>query len=455
MNINPTHYDMKQTVLLLLALAGSAMTPAAAQTTAAFAQPTDPTVKPARVSDATDAGQLYENPIGLRCLGNITVSEPPFPAASYVSRNPMNEGAFYWAPKDATLKYVNRRGVSGTWSVPGAAEETFTGVDLTAVYPTVGTYDFPTLTIGSESYQAPVKLKIGGIAELCHADTREWLTTYALGERPFDSNHGWLGGTNTLGIAGVGNLYMTSLEEGYLDAVNVYLPAKPSRHAADAKIRVRVWMPSITDTGMVLTNLPLDGDYISMSDFKTSEDGVWVPVQGGAVARLELTSPIDLYGKPYIFIDVDGFGNDPTTEDFRILMDVMPNISMEMEQWSNLLAHNSFVRMNGESDYLRPVNMFGGGFGSFMICPVIRGGETPYITGVGSIDSDDAQAVTVYGRIISVRCDGNAALYSLDGRKCLESTAEDGEAVLDASSLAAGVYIVSNGRAAGKRIILK
>lgn len=74
---------------------------------------------------------------------------------------------------------------------------------------------------------------MGGRAELCLADCRVWTVTYGLGTQYYDNQNGAvngsLGGTNNLNIAGVGNLYMTSLEDGFLDGVNIYLPKKTDK----------------------------------------------------------------------------------------------------------------------------------------------------------------------------------------------------------------------------------
>lgn len=50
---------------------------------------------------ATAQEAAYENPIGLRYIGTIAGNleeGDPTPVAHYATRNPMNEGAFYWIP---------------------------------------------------------------------------------------------------------------------------------------------------------------------------------------------------------------------------------------------------------------------------------------------------------------------------------------------------------------------
>lgn len=184
------------------------------------------------------------------------------------------------------------------------------------------------------------------MAELCLADCREWLKTYALGVNYYDNvngaENGSLGGTNALDIVGVGNLYMTSMEDGFIDGVNVYLPSKPTKWKNGAKIGIRLWMASLTESSIQLTGIPLEGGEIKFEDIKTADDGAWVPVKDGAVINFKCTEPIDLFGKPLIFIDVYGWSNDPKTEDFKMLMDVMPNKQMEPEFASNMLAQ--FIR---------------------------------------------------------------------------------------------------------------
>lgn len=425
----------------LLATACMATLMAAAQfadITPVLASPVDEgtNIGAARMVSATP---LYSLPQGLRNIGAIHVEEPPYPAASYPTRHRMNGKAALWAPKDARIRYSAT--VFGDWTVPGALEATASGQEIIVTYDTPGLYNFPTIvTADGTEYTAPGQIKIGDIVEISAADTREWLTTYALGEMPFDTDGGWLGGTNNRGILGVGNLYMHSLEEGYMDGVNVYMPAKPTRYAPDAKIRVRVWMPSITEYGVSLAYIPLEGDYISFDDFKTSEDGEWVPVTSGAVAQLRFPTPLDLFGKQLIFIDVDGWGTDKSTEDFRLLMDVQPNISMEIEDWSNMISHNSYVRFQGENDYLRPVMQFGGQFASFMICPILRGSEAVGVNGVTT--ENGTLNVIRQGNTVSVAAPGanSITLYNTAGIALRTLNADCYS--FDASTLATGIYML-------------
>lgn len=432
---------MKKTTLIAASCLLSLTAAAQYNTSVVLSTPADDLLTPAEVpARIVSATPLYAIPQGLRNIGAIHVEEPPYPAASYITRHRMNGKAALWAPMGSRIKYSATS--YGEWTVPGGVEAEVSGQDIVVTYDTPGLYNFPTITLSDRTeYTAPGQIKIGEMAEVCAADTREWLTTYALGEMPFDTDGGWLGGTNNRGILGVGNLYMHSLEEGFLDGVNVYLPAKPTRYAEGAKIRVRVWMPSITESYVSLANIPLEGDYISYDDFKTSEDGEWVPVSSGAVAQLRFTSPLDLFGKQLIFIDVDGWGTDKSTEDFRLLMDVQPNISMEIEDWSNMLSHNSYVRFQGENDYLRPVMQFGGGYASFMICPIFRGSEAVSVRGVED-NHNCAINVTREGNTIYVTAPEAKALtlYTVAGM-AVRTLIPEGDTI-DAHSVQSGVYLL-------------
>lgn len=287
---------------------------------------------------------------------------------------------------------------------------------------------------------------MGGVAELCLADCREFGTTYGLGTNFYDKDNGatngCLGGTNKLDIAGVGNLYMFSLEEGFLDGVNVYLTTKPTRWKPGATIRVRVWMPQLGENDILFTAVPIDGEYVKFEDIKTADDGAWVPVKDGAVIQVRFSSPIDLYGKQLLFIDVDGWSDDPATEDFHMLMDVMPNKVMAPEHASNRLAHNSFVRLNGENDYLRPVSYFGGNYGSFMICPLVRGGETP-IGAVSSIKTTERLGYRTEGSsIVLTGNDGRFEVFNISGTLCHTGKISEGKASIP--DLLPGIYVARN-----------
>ena len=401
----------------------------------------------------------YEHPTALRYIGTIQNPNPQ-PVCSFTTRNPVNNGAFMWAPVGSTVKYTDTSStspapLSWNWATTGGVLENAATQDAMINYPEVGTYNFPTLTVtypDEVSIAAPdEKLKIGGVAELCLADCREWLTTYALGVNYYDNQlgsvSGCLGGTNKLNIVGVGNLYMMSVEDGFLDGVNVYFQAKPSKWKEGAKVGIRVWMANITQYDVQLAAIPLEGDEIKFEDLKTAEDDAWVPIAGGAVAQMKCSQPIDLFGKPFIFIDVYGWSQDPSTEDLQMLMDVMPNQQMQPEDASNMLAHNSFVRLQGESDYLRPVSYFGGNYGSFMICPIIRGGETPFGASVDIVQSENdlpLDCKVEQGAVTLSGTDGSFSIFNMSGQLCTNGIITGGSCTIPAGCLAAGLYVARN-----------
>ena len=396
----------------------------------------------------------YKNPIGLRYIG--TIENPRVnPACSYLSRNPMNNQAFLWTPKGSTVMFEDSSTGSPKawkWSIEGADADRTNLQDLTVTYNTAGTYAFPSQTVtfadGDKTYTPDLKMKVGGVAELCLADTREWINTYALGVQSYGTTErGVLGGANSLGVAGVGNFYMLPGNEIFLDGVNVYLNAKPSKWPAGRKIIVSVYMSSIDpSTGSVTFTAPmqtLESAFIDNSDIKTTDDGVWVPVKNGAVIPVKFQNPVDLYGKPFIFISVSGWGTEYGKEDMAILMDVMPNVVMQPENANNLLAHNSFARLESEEDYLRPVSYYGGNYGSFMICPVIRGYETP--SGLGNIlvDPENPLRCTVSGSTVTIAgADGTYYICDIAGRIRHSGTIADGSATFDTAGMPGGVYIV-------------
>lgn len=136
----------------------------------------------------------YDIPTTLSYYGTIQQEEGiPFPAANYVTTNPINEGALIWVPVGSKVMFKNTSADGATaykWTIPGATTDDAGAANVIAVYDKAGTYDFPTLTAnytsGESSYAAPYKIKVGGRAELCHSDTREWGTTYGLGYIPYN-----------------------------------------------------------------------------------------------------------------------------------------------------------------------------------------------------------------------------------------------------------------------------
>lgn len=410
----------------------------------------------------------FDHPTELRYLGTIDNTAQK-PVCNLTTRNPINNGAFLWAPAGSSVTYTDTSTGSPKewkWETSGGVIENPMAQNASVRYADPGTYDFPKLTVsypaGEQTASTGLKLKVGGVAELCLADCREWLTTYALGCNTYDNQngalHGSLGGTNNLDIVGVGNLFMTAIEDGFIDGVNVYLPSKPTKWKDGAKIGIRIWMVNMGENDVQLAGIPLEGSEIKFENIKTADDGVWVPVQGGAVVSFKCTEPIDLFGKPLIFIDVYGWSNDPSTEDFKMLMDVMPNRQMRPEDAQNKLAHNSFVRLKGEDDYLRPVSYFGGNYGSCMICPLVRGGETPLgsISGVAADHTDNPMTCRVEnGSIILTGADGAFGIFNMSGIMCHSGQIVGGAATIAAPTLPQGIYIARDNSGQTVKFVIK
>ncbi len=237
---------------------------------------------------------------------------------------------------------------------------------------------------------------------------------------------------------------MFGTDDAYMDGVNVYLHHKPTKYKADAKITLQVWYPSAnTDGSLKFRHIPVEASVINMSDIKADgEDGAWALTADGAVASFMFDAPLDLNGKPLLFISVEGVSNDPQTEDFAILADLM---GKELDEISvtNRLAHNSFARLATEDDYLRPIHTFGGGNGSLAICPLIRAAET---TGIGEIGEGTSAAFSVRlddGRIqIKTDMEGRFVLMSSSGKTILAKHLNKGYHTIPANGLPNGIYIV-------------
>jgi hypothetical protein len=244
---------------------------------------------------------------------------------------------------------------------------------------------------------------------------------------------------------------MIAQDDAYLDGVNIYLHHKPTKYEEGAKIRMQVWLPEISASSILFTYLPLEATYIPFEDFKADgEDGAWALTYEGAVANIKFEVPIDLYGKPYFFVSVEGFSQDPETEDFCLLADVKGAELSEMDQY-NLLAHNSFGRFEGEYDYFRPISNYGGGNGSFCICPVITSGiKEVEPEAVESVKLPSFNAGVHNGNIVMMSAEAcQVGVYDISGKLVMSAQANEGETVLNAQSLNGGIYIVraSNGNA--------
>lgn len=321
------------------------------------------------------------------------------------------------------------------------------------LYTTPGVYDLPTLQVttanGTSSYKPDYKIKVGGEAEISTIDCREWLTTYTLSALPFDGNKGYLGGTNSYDIVGYGNLFMMGTDEAQLNGVNVYLLHKPTKFKEGAKLKLQVWMTSLTDNSITLTGTPVEGQYLSMEDIKDeSDEGVWIPIDGGAVAQFKFDTPLDLYGKTLFFVSVEGFSNDPSTEDFCILTDIVGK-QLDIEQSANMLSHNSFARLNGENDYLRPISFYGGGYGSFAICPVVSLPEVGAgINNVTTTGAGTLHATFTEGGAIEVETTADATIRVADtaGKLIAAKGVKAGKTVISMPNASKGIYIVSDSK---------
>ena len=418
----------------------------------------------------------YSMPETLRNLGAKSVDNKP--VCNLLTRHQsINNGAFLWAALGTPVTYKDTSKGTPTaweWTVPGSTPGTFTTQNIEAVYYNEGLYDMPTLNTtyadGSVSSYTPSmsmtdnggneKIKTGGTVEITTVDMRvfdyfEGLdpnATYCLGALTYGDKNvdGYVGGTNNRQVVGWGNLFMVGQDDTYLDGINIYLHHKPTKWKEGAQIRLQVWLPSITEDAVLFTYLPLEGAMIPFEDFKADgEDGAWALTYGGAVANIQFEIPIDLYGKPYFFVSVEGFSQDPSTEDFCLLTDTKGAVLDEIQQY-NLLAHNSFGRFEGEYDYLRPISNYGGGNGSFLICPVIRSGIKSVDGGVEGVKLPSFNAGAHNGNIVIYSAEAcDVAIYDITGKLVMTTRANEGETIVEAQSINRGIYILraSNGNA--------
>lgn len=339
------------------------------------------------------------------------------PVCNFLSPNSVINGDFFlWAPLGKEVKYSNKTQgevASYNWVLPGTNEETANTTDAVVTYKKLGHYQFPTLesfdAVGNKaSYQAEGEVLVSGKAEITTVNCRKWGTkanggTYQLGCYPLNGGTaGYMGGTNSAGLAGYGNLFMTSHDNAYITGVNVYFASKPTKYEPDQELMLRIWYPVETEDGeMQLNGLPLEVAILPVSEIReTTPDEC--PAKGAAIGEFRFAEPLQIYDKPLFFVTVEGFGTDPSKADIRMLTDIEGQDIPE-EMATNLLAHNSFVNY-GNYGYTLPVNYFGTPLGvSFMICPIVdnRDGDA---TGISSVDVPSAGKtnVSVNGLNISI-----------------------------------------------------
>lgn len=472
----------KKLLLSLVAATVVSMPSISAQELAGTILQSQPKEENAKVPMAT-YGAVEANYAMPQVLANLgTHSMDDKPVCNMLARHTeINEGAFLWAPLGVDVVYKDQstgNPSSWLWSVPGGDKAELTTQDAVVKYNKSGLYNMPTLTVDGTSTFTPAmtmtsaggseKVKTGGVAEITTIDMRIHGTslgsiifpenaTYSLGAMAYGSGEGFLGGSNTKNIKGWGNLFMVGQDDTYLDGVNVYFYKKPTKYVDGAKLTLQVWLPTITDSYMILTAMPLNGAYIKYTDIKADgEDGAWALTYDGAVANVVLDEPIDLYGKPYFFISIEGFSDDPATDDLCLLTDLKGKKMNEVEQ-SNLLSHNSFARQNGESDYMRPVASYGGGNATFAICPVIRSAISE--AGVEGVAADKVNEfnVTVAGKTLNVESTvaGTVYVYDLAGKIVATTQIAEGASSIAMDNVANGIYLVKGPQGKAHKVIMK
>ena len=407
----------------------------------------------------------YALPVPLRNIATIKRTDNAV-CNLLVRHKAINGGAWLLASKDreVSFKDASKNGpTEWNWTLPGASVPSQQTQDASAKYKVQGVFDFPTLEAttmkGKSTYHPNLKIKAGGIAEITTIDMRQWGTTYQLAMLPFSDGidvGGCLGGTNSKGIVGVGNLFMVGSDDAYLEGVNVYLHHKPKKYKKDATLVLKVWMVKLPEEGdLKLTALPVEAQTLKMKDIKADgEDGAWAPVENGAVAAFRFDVPLDLYGKSLFFISVEGFSNDPSTEDFCILTDQI-GIPLSEVDVNNRLAHNSFARLKGETDYLRPISMYGGGTGSFAICPLLQIQlPTTGISSAKTLEDNCFKVVVTEGQLdITTAQPGRISVLDIAGKTIKTITAKAGKTVIPVSELPRGLYLVKGPQ--GKTIKVK
>ena len=451
----------------VLAVAGTAQTNAQQVVSKLIATPKSeiltPTAQPKSVVKALgDIKPSYKTPVPLAYLGTITTDDNA--NSNYLFKHKdINDGAWLLVSSDKQTSYLNESSgivTSYQWNVPGSNPSSFSTADIKASYSVPGTYKMPTLKVGngtdSKEYTAPYTVKVGGTSEITTMDCREWGSTYTLGAYQYGPGEGYVGGTNAVDIVGWGNLFMLGTDEAFLDGVNVYLHHKPTKFKDDAQIVVKVWMTSITASNATFAYIPVEVGTIKMKDIKADgEDGAWAPIYGGAVINIKFDEPLSMFGKTTFFVSVEGFSNDPATEDFIILEDMVGK-KLDLVQNSNLLCHNSFARQKGELDYLRPINMYGGGTGAFAICPVISIPYTP--TGINSATANGSKRLVARfcdSNTIEVTApaDGNVTVTEAGGTILAKGKIVDGKAQIAIPGAGHGLYIVSGPHGQSAKIL--
>lgn len=392
----------------------------------------------------------YQLPVPLAYLGTVSLSDNA--VCNLLFRHKaINGGAYLLASADKAVTFKDQSQGNPTewrWTIPGSDTPSVTTQDAKVTYSKPGVFDMPTLQVktseGESSYKPNLTMKVGGQAEITTMDCRSWGDTYVLTSLEYPGK-GYMGGTNALDLVGFGNLFMLGTDDVYLNGVNVYLLHKPTKFKENTKLRLQVWMTNITNNSVSLAYTPVEGAFLDMKDIKADgEDGAWAPIEGGAVAHFEFDTPLSMYGKTTFFVSLEGFSDDPSSEDFAMLMDMLGK-NMDEVTAANMLSHNSYARLKGESDYLRPISSYGGGTGTFAICPLISfPGDLSGIHDVKASDKNSFKAHFTNSSAIEVTSsvDGAVAVYDAAGQVLAQGSISNGRIVLEMPNANHGLYVV-------------
>lgn len=388
----------------------------------------------------------YKLPVALANVGTIKVEDNA--VCSYLFPNTTrNQGAYLLASGNKPVHFVGQADQDVTawqWHAAGTKEQVATTQEASFHYTQEGVFGFPSLIAttakGQVNYTPPLKIKSGGSSEVTTINTLKYNTTYQFGTFVYNQDAGYVGGTNKLGIAGWGNLFMFGTDDAHMEGINLYLHHKPKHYAKDAKLLVRVWFPTITDRDIVFCSIPIEAVYAKVSEAKGGNDDVWVPTDESAVMEIKFENPIDLYGKTMLFISVEGFGTDPSANDICLLMDVKGTPLDELSM-SNRLAHNSFGRLEAEKDFLRPISYYGGGTGSFAICPVIRTKIASTSREVSALEP--SFSVRLQGEVLQINSvkSGTTRIYDISGHLLASRHIDQGTSLWSVE-LEQGFYLV-------------
>lgn len=373
---------------------------------------------------------------------------------------------YIFFPKDSTTLYVDASTNAPTsylWTIPGGTPATAETQDLEVTYKQEGRFDFPTVkttnTSGSSSYTATGAIKIGGKAEIASFNSFMLDSTYVPTYYEWQSNKGFVTGSNLWNDLGFGNLFILGQESAAVESVSVYIRPNPTAAVATNKVKLVLYEPGDDASG----NFQLNNKVLATAELKVSDmmanaasvTGIAYsngdPVMG--MANFKFSAPVQV-GSVF-FASVENFGNNLAGKDsLCILMNDLDPIPAD--SFTTIASNSSWSyseTSTGTHSWFALSDIWGGTANPvLMICPVVD-----YNSMANGIVSNATERSVFISRsrngftVIGAKEGESMSVFTTSGQKVMNAIIRDSKQTF--TGLSKGIYIVKVGKSNRKIVI--